>query len=70
MRSTAKILALPVTACYRLPPGPHQKLGDAASDPRYILTEPRVGYRMAMEGHEGSSLSSRETAAPGADDVV
>ena len=24
-----------------------RKLGDAASDPRYIITEPRVGYRMA-----------------------
>ena len=24
-----------------------RKLGDAAADPRYILTEPRVGYRMA-----------------------
>ena len=25
-----------------------RKLGDAASSPRYIFTEPRVGYRMAM----------------------
>ena len=25
-----------------------QKLGDAAKSPRYILTEPRVGYRLAM----------------------
>ena len=24
-----------------------QKLGDDASDPKYILTQPRVGYRMA-----------------------
>ena len=45
-----------------------RKLGDDAADPRYILTEPRVGYRMA-EG-EGSSLSSSGTAASGADDVV
>ena len=30
------------------------KLGDDAADPRYILTEPRVGYRMA-EGETGSS---------------
>ena len=26
-----------------------QKLGDDARNPRYILTEPRVGYRMAVE---------------------
>ena len=25
-----------------------RKLGDAASNPRYIITEPRVGYRLAM----------------------
>ena len=24
-----------------------RKLGDDASSPRYVLTEPRVGYRMA-----------------------
>ena len=24
-----------------------QKLGDDASNPKYIFTEPRVGYRMA-----------------------
>ena len=24
-----------------------RKLGDAAADPKYIITEPRVGYRMA-----------------------
>ena len=24
-----------------------RKLGDDAADPRYIITEPRVGYRMA-----------------------
>ena len=30
-----------------------RKLGDAAADPRYILTEPRLGYRMAAgEGEE------------------
>ena len=26
-----------------------RKLGDAADNPRYIFTEPRVGYRMAIE---------------------
>ena len=26
------------------------KLGDAAADPRYIFTEPRVGYRMPAGG--------------------
>ena len=31
-----------------------QKLGDSAGDPRYILTEPRVGYRMASASAEGS----------------
>ncbi len=30
-----------------------RKLGDDAADPRYIFTEPRVGYRMAVE--EGPS---------------
>ena len=32
-----------------------RKLGDAAADPRYIFTEPRVGYRMA---------ASEETTGP------
>ena len=35
-----------------------RKLGDYAADPRYIITEPRVGYRMAVGEGEGSSLSS------------
>ena len=26
-----------------------RKLGDAAANPKYILTEPRVGYRMAVD---------------------
>ena len=30
-----------------------RKLGDDAADPRFIVTEPRVGYRMAVE--EGPS---------------
>ncbi len=48
-----------------------RKLGDDAANPRYIVTEPRVGYRMAEgETGEASSLSSPGTAAPGADDVV
>ena len=29
-----------------------RKLGDAAADHRYIITEPRVGYRMAMGEEE------------------
>ena len=47
-----------------------RKLGDDAADPRYILTEPRVGYRMANGEREGSSSSSPGTAATGADSVV
>ena len=31
-----------------------RKLGDDAADPRYIATEPRVGYRMAAGG-EGNA---------------
>ena len=33
-----------------------RKLGDDAADPRYIVTEPRVGYRMAAG--EGDSQQS------------
>ena len=33
-----------------------QKLGDAAKSPKYILTEPRVGYRLAM----GETAESEE----------
>ena len=33
-----------------------RKLGDDAADPRYIFTEPRVGYRMAMNEREGDTL--------------
>ena len=29
-----------------------RKLGDDAADPRYIITEPRVGYRMAAGERE------------------
>ncbi len=32
-----------------------QKLGDDAQDPRYIFTEPRVGYRMERGGTAGGS---------------
>ena len=35
------------------------KLGDDASDPRYILTEPRVGYRMADGESDKESAASR-----------
>ena len=31
-----------------------QKLGDSAASPKYILTEPRVGYRLASESTEGN----------------
>ena len=34
-----------------------RKLGDDAADPRYIFTEPRVGYRMAS-GETGERNSS------------
>ena len=30
-----------------------RKLGDDAADPRYIVTEPRVGYRVAAGEGEG-----------------
>ena len=30
-----------------------RKLGDPAANPRYVITEPRVGYRMAAEETEG-----------------
>ena len=32
-----------------------RKLGDDANDPRYIFTEPRVGYRMAKGRKPGQS---------------
>ena len=32
--------------------GQYPKLGDDASDPAYILTEPRVGYRMPGPGDD------------------
>lgn len=35
------------------------KLGDAAADPIYIFTEPRVGYRMAL-AEAGPVNRSRE----------
>ena len=47
-----------------------RKLGDDAADPRYIVTEPRVGYRMAVGSTEGPSRSSPGSTAPGADNVV
>ena len=46
-----------------------RKLGDDAADPRYIFTEPRVGYRMAGEAENLSHAPQGETA-PGADDVL
>ena len=47
-----------------------RKLGDDAADPRYIITEPRVGYRMAAGEGEERFPSSSGTAAPGADGVA
>ena len=46
-----------------------RKLGDHDANPRYIITEPQVGYRMAVEKgeHEGSFPAPSGTAAPGAD---
>ena len=42
-----------------------RKLGDDANSPSYILTEPRVGYRMAkIEGHQQQSGATR--VRPGA----
>ena len=46
-----------------------RKLGDDAAEPRYIFTEPRVGYWMPA-GEGESSLSSTAPAATGADDVL
>ena len=38
-----------------------RKLGDDAADPRYIATEPRMGYRMAAgEGEELNHPDSPE----------
>ena len=45
-----------------------RKLGDDASDPRYIVTEPRVGYRM-VAGEE-SLPASPGTERTGEDDVI
>ncbi len=38
-----------------------RKRGDDAADPRYIITEPRVGYRMVVEEREEGTV----TASPG-----
>ena len=46
-----------------------RKLGDDAADPKYIFTEPRVGYRMAAGEGEESSAASPGTATTGADGV-
>ncbi len=46
-----------------------RKMWNEATSPKYIIIEPRVGYRMAMrKEHEGPSPSSSATAAPGGDD--
>ena len=41
-----------------------RRMGDDAADPRYIITEPRVGYRMAAAGtgqraNDGAEYQSR-----------
>ena len=36
-----------------------RKLGDAAASPRYVITEPRVGYRMAAGEGEPLPCTSR-----------
>ncbi len=46
-----------------------RKLGDNAADPRYIFTEPRVGYRMAGDA-ENLFHAPQGGTAPGADDVL
>ena len=38
------------------------KLGDDSAEPRYIVTEPRVGYRMAA-GEENPGVGTGVTAA-------
>ena len=49
-----------------------RKLGDDAADPRCIITEPRVGCRMAAgeEAGDGTSPGFQRTEATGADGVV
>ena len=36
-----------------------RKLGDSAADPKYIITEPRVGYRMVSSAADGVSGPAR-----------
>ena len=45
-----------------------RKLGDDAADPRYIVTEPRVGYRMGAGDAEEPLSYSPGAAGPGATD--
>ena len=45
-----------------------RKLGDDAADPRYIVTEPMVGYYMAAGEREESSQATPGTEATGADE--
>ena len=47
-----------------------RKLGDDAQNPRYIVTEPRVGYRMAAGEEKESSPASPGTETTGGDGVV
>ena len=47
-----------------------RKLGDDAGNPKYIFTEPRVGYRMAAGDTVESPLGSSGGAATGADNAL
>ena len=46
-----------------------RKLGDYAANPRYIITEPRVGHWMSVGETEEPSPASPRTEATGADGV-
>ncbi len=46
-----------------------RKLGDSATNSKYIITEPRAGYRMPMGESGGPPLSSSSTISPDADDA-
>ncbi len=47
-----------------------RKLGDSAAGPRYILTGPKMGYRLAISETAEKSSLSMSTISPHADDVA
>ena len=47
-----------------------RKLGDDAADPRFIVTQPRVGYRMGVGEKENLSHAPQEGTAPGEENVL